>query len=874
MANKPKSDNYDALGSVFDFLFEESKKPPERRRPITPTGIAADSELTDGIFAALERPGAFVSDTVISEFNDALNVEIGRIKYGEYGSVKFTTMGMIDFLRDPAAAFDKAIKTQNAIRKSQRALFLGALAEDVITTAWAHKYGDEEAKRAVLGGTISRADSYAIERALGQYGASHSGDPQSKIQGTAVGGRFSPRDLDFMANRSFELLGRKTFGSSWLSLSEKDKADFSKLLGESGPDGSLANSRLEVGRELFRRYGHTIPDIETRFTGAVGGVLKESEGVDIFAGKLYKSLERDNLDDRIADPTISDEQRGVYKKARYILDRDRLELNNTIEQLRTDLKSATTSAEKKRLRKELRDAKGALRVVNGHTLLGRIGQLEGYYNSFSNLYGANFVGSILNGSIYDKNLNSLFLPSSEKTVGGVDGILVKREVPSKMLGKYNQVMTNLNYLTPRSIFKTFFYNGEGFAYLLNNRLDKIKKLPGFDKLAGLGITAESLDAGFSSKDIDTFVENLLNSLAGNKDVDLQELTKLLNSGKTFKKLTHAFSGIYRVQQKANQFFQGKLKDVRTKVMDWLLKNPTVRNWFVKSQALHLLEKWVAKGGIDVFVRSLIGAAAAALGITLGPIGTVVAALLTQAISGFVMRVIGQLFVIAKYALIGLFGVIAVVWFTAASATKSFFRKNFSYYHTVPGTTIMCSAYEEQELTSGEYPWGQPIIPPPSGEQCLFGAGSYGCSQGYKDVQGWSHQNYTSNMPVDLTSVGNIYAPQFCSSGDCRITRIAVINCRDNSKAGGIVELTASDGVNTYFFKFLHVKPLASLGEKLGSGQAVAVVQLPPEVEVGNCWTGVHLHLETKQNGSVVDPLSLLQSFGCSVPDESGCSRPR
>lgn len=876
MAKKPKSDNFDALGSVFDFLFEEARKPPEKRKPIIPTGVAAGDMLTEGVFAALEKPGAFISDTVVSEFNDALDIEMGKFKYGEFGSVKLTSNTLVDFLKDPQAAFDKAITIQKAVRKTQRATFLGAMMDDFVTSAWAHKYGDLEAQRAVFGTNVAnRSESYKIGRALGQFGGSHAEDPASKRLGTSVPGKFSPRDLNFMAERSFQLLGNETFGTSWGNLSVEEKGDFASMV-----SGGIEMSNIDdIKNELRRRYANTVPDIDVRFSNAIGSSFKPYQPIDIFNGKLYKNLETNNLNDRIIDPNTTEDEKKIYQKTLYLLQRNKVELRNSIDNIKQSLRSAPPN-QRDRLKKELKDAKGALRAIEGHTLFGRIGQIEGYLGSLETVYGGvlgtNVVASMLNGALYDERKNSLFLPVGKKTIGGVDGIYVKRGSKNKWIDKYNGALTESYYFTPRSVFRTFFYNGEGFAYILNKRLEKIQKTPEFLALADLGIDANFLEAGFNGKDIDTFVNNLLTNASQNLTPDqLANLEKLLKSSKSLRKITTFFSSPFRVKKALEDLFADTVKAARVKVKDWILKNPKVLAWFAKSGADKLLETWAMKGGLDVFMRSIVGAVASALGVTLGgPIGTIIANAVAMVATDFAMKAVGQIMVIGKYFLLGLVGLVVLLFTWSASTNKAFFKDNFSYYHVPPGSVVMCSMYEEIELESpDDYPWGDAIIPPPSGEKCIFGTGTYGCSQGYKDVTGWSHQNYTSNMPVDLTYIGYIYAPQFCNTGDCRITRIAIINCSDGSNAGGIVELTANDGRNTYFFKLLHVKPLASLGEKLSSGQAVAVVQDTPEVEKGNCWTGKHLHLETKQNGSVVDPLELLQSFSCSVPDEKDCSRP-
>ncbi|MDX9738834.1 MAG: hypothetical protein RBT33_00510 [Candidatus Dojkabacteria bacterium] len=866
MAKKSKTENFDALGSVFDFLFTEAKKPPDKRKPIKPTGVAGDSALTDALFSSLEMPGAFVTDTIVDEFNGAIDIELGRVKYGEYGNVKFTTTSLIDLLKDPEKAFQKAVTTQKAIRKSQRAMFLGAAMEDLVTSAWAHKYGNLEARAAIYGASVAnRAESYKIERALGQFGASHKEDGVSKLQGTGAPGRFSPKDLNFMADRSTDLLGSKTFGSNWNTLSDSDKAEFASQV--SGKKTS------EIQTYLAKKYGTTIPSAATNFGAAVGS----TENVDIFNGALYKKLEGANLQDKIADPSTSSEEREIYKKTYYLLQRDKVTLNTAIKDIKDRLKRATSSVDKAVLEKELKETRNVLRIVQGHGVFGRIGQIEGYYNSLNNIYGgvlgSNFAASVLNGKLYDKNQNSLFLPVSEAKVGGVD-ILVAKDSPYKLLGKYNQVMTDIYYLTPRSLARNF-YNGEGFAYLLHKKLINITKLPAFSKLSSLGIDKKTLLEGFNSKDIDTFINDLLKKSSGILNAkELEKLEKFLQSSKTLKKLAHRFSFVSRVQESLNKALGEQLKKFRTEIKDWILKNPKVLAWFTKVGADKLLKQWALKGGIDVLIKSLLSAIASALGLSMGPVVSAIVGGLTMIVSGVVMKVLGVGLNMLKWAAIGAFAILLIIPTLGYGSLISYNQKNLSYKLETPGSIIQCTVYQETELEEGDTPWGDTIIPPPSGESCIFGAGSFGCSQGYNDVDGWTHQRTSHLMPVDLTSVGYIYAPQFCSTGNCSITRIAMINCSDGSNAGGIVELTATSGGTTYFFKLLHVKPLAGLGEKLSGGQAVAVVQESPEVEKGWCWTGKHLHLETRQNGAVVDPLELLQSFSCGVPDESSCSRPK
>lgn len=892
MANKPKSENYDALGSIFDFIFQEADKPANQRRSIKPTGISGEKELTDAIFAALEKPGAFMSNTVVDEFNGALDYEIAKIPFDEIGAVKLTANSVVDLLRDPAGYIEKAVNTNKAIRRSQRAKFLGATMEDFVTTAWAQKYGDLEAKAAVRGTIAANdAESYKIRRALGQYGASHSGDEVSPIQGTRTPGRFSLTELDFMAKRSADLLGRQVF-SNWDSMGKDERFRFTEMI-------SGGKKRLEIRSYLENKYGLNSPEVANFSASMIDPttnkvVVKEEEEVTIFDPKLYKPLEERNIKNKIkslgqpAPGTPEAEEKRIYQKTLYLLKHNKKNIQIEIERIKRDLRSTSDPTQKKELEQELKDAKEALRIEEGHTFFGRIGQFEGYINSLNNTYGGvlgtNVVPSILKGDFFDENKNTLFNPVTKKKVGGVE-ILVEKEkftregrevVMQPLHRKYNKWGANIYYLTPRSIVRTLFYNGEGFAYLLHNRLESIRKSPEFSALTKLGI---DLNEAFNRDDIDVAVSEVISKAAAVLRPDqLAKFEKALNGSKSLKKLTHAFSHLSRIQAKINDYFKDKLSKARHFIVDKIiLKNPKLKAYLIRVGAEKLLKTWAAKGGIHVFIRSLVTAIVAALGLTMTPLVSFIVGVVTWILTDLAMKLVGLGLNIAKYVVLGLIAIFLLVVIWGTGGFVRFNKINYASSQTIPGTVVSCTQYEEQELDTGwEDEWGDSrVAPPPSGEQCIMGTGNIYCTQGYRDTQGWSHQNMASRLPVDLVYISSIYAPQFCelSKGNCFVTRIAKINCGDGTNAGGIVEYSADDGKNVHHFKLLHVQPYdgVSEGTKLFGGQAVAHVQT--NLEQGWCWTGTHLHLETTQNGVPVDPLKLLQGFNCNVPDETGCADP-
>lgn len=76
----PKKKQYeDAMSSVFDFIFTESKKPINKQKPVKVTGVDGTYEYADAIVSVLENPGMFVNKTTVDAFNDLVNPEIAAV---------------------------------------------------------------------------------------------------------------------------------------------------------------------------------------------------------------------------------------------------------------------------------------------------------------------------------------------------------------------------------------------------------------------------------------------------------------------------------------------------------------------------------------------------------------------------------------------------------------------------------------------------------------------------------------------------------------------------------------------------------------------------------------------------------------------------
>jgi hypothetical protein len=877
MPKKQKADNFDAIGSIFDFLFAESRKRPDRRRPITPTGVSSESEMADAMIASLARPATFMSNAVVDEFNRSLDLQLGVVQIDKE-KIKVSSNTLIDFIKDPQKVIQKALTEERAARASNRAAFMGETVTDFVATGWARKYGDIEAQKAVYGAVVAKksVSSYSIAKAMGESHLRRDkhGDIDEMIHSKA--------DYGYMANRSTELLRRELVSDNeWNSWSNDDREKFMTSIVK---ENNLGTTDLKDF--LLAKYGATRGTQLHKDYLSLASFKKDSKTITkntLIVPIVYQKLENRNIDRRIDElnslgvrTAEQQNQLEVYKKTKFLLNRDLVKLRTEEKRIKDQIKITTDSNYKKVLQKELKDTKQAIRVIGAESFMGKIGKWEGQINAIKGLNGiyggitlSEVVPSMIKGDYFNEEKNALS-PSTyaEINIGPAFVPLpVAKKEKSAILTSHNEFVTGIHYLTPTSIFRTLTFNGEGFVYLLYKRMDKrndIKSL--LEKGLGEKHNTANLVGLILGKNFSEF-----SSLHGSKfnASELGLLEDLFKKNRGSKSVINFFSYRAKIHASIQKKINSALAPLRRKFAEkYLMKFAT------KYGGSQLLGQWVATGSLKVLFRSLAVGIAGALGIVATPLGSVVITALTWVITDLALKTFGFAINVGKYALAGLIVLPFLLLFIASGSLKNFNKTNFSYYNTVPAEVIQCSAYEETEIGEGEdLPWSPAIIPPPTGETCIIGSGTFGCSQGWVNVGTWSHRRITHLMPVDLTGVNYIYAPQFCSgSGNCKITRIARINCGDGSDAGGIVEFTATNVSTTYFFKLLHVQPLAALGQALSPGQPVAVVQ--SNLKRGNCWTGKHLHYENRQNGAVVDPLELLRSFNCNVPRESQCSRPR
>lgn len=703
MPTKGKNDNYDAIGGIIDFILAESEKPPEKRRPVKPpTGVSASSALTDAIFASLEKPGVFISNTLIDEFNSALDVKIAQVDFfGGRGNLKLTTNNLGSWLRDPGGQVQKAINNVKADRKAGRARMVGEAIDDFLTTAWAHKYGNLEAKQIALANASAneKAESYKIARAVGQSVASYA-------------------ERDFVANRAVDLLGQKTFGNRWFTMNEQEKLDFSSKLG-------AKSSRKEIESYLSRRYSDT--EVQN-FNNALGK-KKLGEEVDIFNPELYRELEDNYLTEKIyslrdaPEGSEQEEQRKIYEKTKLLINLDKIKQETYA--LKDRLKEGNLSAdEKKEIERAIKDKEKVLREVGGaHSLFTGIGKWEGYLNSIKMLGGStgtNVVGSILNGDFFNADKNK-FTPVKKVPLEKMPGveIYVAKKDRNKVQNAYNEMGEALYYATPRSLFRTFFYNGELFARGLYKNNEQLKEL--LDGLGATGVLGKAIGAdsvidsiySLDGKELNEYISKTLERIqtqlaSGTLSVkDFEKIEKLLKQSKNLKNLTKIFSFPARtkkmIEDKIKEVFDVPLKNARQRIYDAIMKNEALRNWITKTLGEGMLKDFVAKGGLRNLIKPLVNAVAGALGVALTPLASIAMTIgvnIAMDLAGKIAKVFAQIMLVA---IVGLIAAIVVLGGSVGS-WKKWNRKTFSYNYVVPDTVNQCPAYGGQNYN----------IPPPDG----------------------------------------------------------------------------------------------------------------------------------------------------------------
>lgn len=861
----PKQKQYEnALGSVFDFIFTESQKRPDKRKPVKVTGVDGTSEYVDAIVASLENPGQFVNKAAVNTFNDMVNPDIAAIDLGPGEKVKFSFLNVKDVLNNDTSFVDKAFDRFEASRKLGKLAWAGEQLSGVVAATWARKYGlDLETQNALfnLGSDDTLLDKRrtAEEKKLGAWAKNR--DYLEKALSGEFGNYRNISQADFI-NTYGDRKGAVLYSEFQRAFREYDEAVAQGVTGgamEARLD-KIADFKYTENQQQKETYKLFYPVFESnnleakRDEAARNGNLEQAQnyekarrGVDLFSQK--------NL------------------RERYILDR-RDELRQSKEEFNTLLRQRDPNrqGDLRNLKSRIKDLDKELRMFTLQERAKNLGQWEGMMSSVKGTWnytmGGQLLPAIITGDFFDERKNTVWDKKLQPTVTTkLFGLEEDYKVPKVLQGagnqfmnRYYQMMTDMYYMTPTSLIKTLS-NGEGFAYRAFKQKNKFLKMMQDESWDNL-VEIERL---FGSEG-EAYLNSLLNTLDQNK---FDKLTKFVKKNKRLRKAAYNFGAINRWKKKISGIFTsrfaGSTRKVRQSIGKWLLKH------IDDGPAKKLIGKWMRNGGFKVLIEGLKTSIKAALGATTGGAALAIGFLIDMVadfavtvgmkIARPIVKLGSSLIVLTIAGFIGILGI--VIYFLSSSFIIS--RNQFS--HIAPNEIIL--GQENFILPAGPGGSGVPFDgePLPDGVSCILGSsGNYRCTQG----PGGSHSHRNLPNAIDVAYLGYFYAPSFCGDGNCEVLENGDYPyC--NGYAGGQVLFQAEYGGHTYKFKLVHVEmdPGLSVGSELSAGQIVARIMTLSETGTA-CSTGAHLHLEMWYDGAAVDPGSILRSdssgggFGCNL----------
>jgi hypothetical protein len=697
-----KQEQYeDAIGSIFDFIFAESEKPPSKSKPLKVTGIDGTSEIVDALAAAVENPAMFVNNNTLEAFQDFVDIDLAKIQLDDRGgAIKFNLKNIGQIVRDPGKYVDSQFKRAEAIRKSQRMASTGESMRGVVAGSWATKKGLD----------------YETRTALAQVGR---------------GDEFSS-DMKARADK----LMQKHFSSGSYSVKKRH------LIDKYGP---------KKGEELFNFYRKAE---KAYHTGT------EKDRAAIFSGKagnisdLYSFLEAENIREKASfetDPQKKQDYRSASRfienmsavgELRKVMDESKKRMKFHQDQIKVLKEQGAPKSDIDQHRKSIRDLRSDYNAAQRYEFAGKMGTFEGHWNTAKDLFvDGNLLPNIINGNFFNDNSNKIgwLQPakqfertfttnvglSGNRRVEGKVKFLDVKEGSNKFEQAYYDSMAPLYYLSPVTLVKSLG-NGEVFAY----RANLIEKA--FKKEMG-----DVLSKSIASFDMKEFMGEVLSGngeayLATLKDSIapelLKKMEKFIGQQERWNKLAYNFSAISRarddITKRLNEMIEKRLGGEINEVIGKRL----LEVGFIQQFGKTAVETWMEKGGLRPLVRGLVNAALQAIGFSIaGPLGQAVASVVSWIATEVIMKIAKPVIKVSvKFVVFFVGGCFTLVLVTFGSFFLMVFGK---FSHVAPNEIVMCEAYADLNLTPID-PTEFPDFPPGSGGEPI----DFQCGPG-ETVQG-------------------------------------------------------------------------------------------------------------------------------------------
>lgn len=495
--------------SVFNFIFSSANKNIRDSKPFKPSG-ASGNAMADSLGEIALRPAMYAGEQVLTPLNETLNnytvLESPKINMSHGADLKMKVTGgnFASFMSDPDSFIDKAFSKYEASKKDVRRLNmvrgLGGLMDLGVTASVAKSAGLNSNEAVKLGwqlGNEHMSDEKRNEEAE-RHAARRSAFVAASANNMSNARKYSYEEVDKLANDLFTVLSSTRLERSG---NASNRSNFEAIVSKGLRD--LGHTDAALCREVTNRYAQFLDNHGKKYNkGGYGNRYGEfwnlGNDVDVdnqLTSKQEKEKKAREAASLFGDDTSPDKwEESSYASNKYKgvlgreLDAERYFLTREIARFSQsgDTNSAYLSQMKDRL-SEVQKKRGLLKMLQ---------RSNGADMKYSKLFGEAYLhgrafnqmilqggglSAILSGEFFDSG--NYWSPSTEKknvVLKGFDEDSVFDGVELKVAkddrANYYKTFTGLYYLTPGSIARTLFVNGEGFVYLGYLKEQRIKNL--------------------------------------------------------------------------------------------------------------------------------------------------------------------------------------------------------------------------------------------------------------------------------------------------------------------------------------------------------------------------------------------------------------
>jgi hypothetical protein len=890
-----------AEDTVFDFIFSSAKKNIRPSKPIEPSE-ATGNELADGLAEVAMMPASYVRDNVFTPIGQAFDrytvAELNEKAIPVHGKDRALRMRVrgskfADFLTDPESFAEKAFEDLEESKKNARRMNMirgvGGIMDMAVGAIVVKKLASSDPD------LVSSAKALKIGSELGNEYMSEDkrNDKGEHLAASAsVFETFKDEDLDLEKTEQLSSIFYDALDSVKVEraggLSRQDTAEEIKKRTKQFTRKTFSLTDVQIDRLVENHLSReemlkTQRNVSFAIDGSLNlGIMDRDNPQD--KGLTFADVERDF--DRAKDP--ANKFRAIkYDNLKARRDFYNEKANRRRNQLiasgvinfTTDSKYKFYSKKREEVNREIGILRIWQRSKGSDMKFSRFfGEATLQIETFQNMLGPEGgLYALATGKWWDDDFNIRWNPSKEtnfemKLASGENFKHDNLKVAKKDTRGAAAFM-GLYYLTPGSIGRTLFVNGEWFVYraylkeknilehlransdsvyrYIDGNRDAFRHFNFFKDGSGrelFGDRNKIIEA--TMKNYSDVLETLKRQADGGHipSAQLEYLVKRLElldrklKNSKGLKYSRALQKIWATIDKYNPkkllmvVFAKTLKAGLTAVVGKKLASKATK---VLLGGRIALRKVIKQG-----VKAAVHAIAQALGLAVGGVANALIFVLTEVViwlSEKLLKPVVKIATLIFWGILIVFILILVSPFAILENISAFSGKYVSQ-HNIGGIAapIYCQECE------GDYEIPDLGPPPPwDGSNCPFGSGLIHCSQG--TYTGASH---SSRNAIDTTNAPGWWAP---TDGEIRRVIHKVMNSRIPSQAcGGWVDFHSHEYNITHTIVHITPSPGLHAGKQVKQGDFLGVMSIPAHgnvnfipfsVNSGTCTTGIHFHDE-------------------------------